>query len=79
MRNQTTWAGGNAWAPAIIEKTVNYEPKYFFYFSGDAGRQKGKAIGVAVADNPEGPFTDALDKPLVDYLPEVSAMASRST
>ena len=70
VRNQTTWASGNAWAPAIIEKRVNYEHKYYFYFSGDAGRQKGKAIGVAVADNPEGPFTDALGKPLVDYLPE---------
>lgn len=70
VRNQTSWASGNAWAPAIIEKKVNYEHKYFFYFSGDAGRRKGKAIGVAVADNPEGPFTDAIDKPLVDYLPE---------
>ena len=70
VRNQTSWASGNAWAPAIIEKKVNYKHKYFFYFSGDAGRRKGKAIGVAVADNPEGPFTDAIDKPLVDYLPK---------
>lgn len=70
VREQTSWAGGNAWAPACIEKKVNYEYKYYFYFSGDAGREKGKAIGVAVADNPEGPYTDALGKPLVDFRPE---------
>ena len=70
VREQTSWAGGNAWAPACIEKRVNYEYKYYFYFSGDAGREKGKAIGVAVADNPEGPYTDALGKPLVDFRPE---------
>lgn len=36
--------------------------KYYWYFStGDWG------VGVGVADDPAGPFTDVLGKPLVDY------------
>lgn len=50
-----SWADGNAWAPAIAER----DGKYYFYFCGE------QQIGVAVADSPAGPFTDALDKPLV--------------
>jgi beta-xylosidase len=46
-----------AWAPSAIER----DGKYFYYFSaGD-----GAGLGVAVADKPEGPFRDALGKPLV--------------
>lgn len=46
-----------AWAPSCAEK----DGKYYFYFSaGD-----GAGLGVAVADRPEGPFRDALGKPLV--------------
>ncbi len=50
-----TWANARAWAPAIATKNG----KYFFYFCADAN------IGVGVADRPEGPFKDALGKPLV--------------
>lgn len=49
------WATERAWAPAIATKNG----KYYFYFSADVN------IGVAVADNPAGPFKDALGKPLV--------------
>ncbi len=59
----TQWAKGNAWAPAIIEK----DGRYYFYYSGDAGN--AKAIGVAVSDNPAGPFTD-LGHPLINYRPK---------
>jgi beta-xylosidase len=46
-----------AWAPSAIESGG----KYYFYFSaGD-----GAGLGVAVADDPAGPFRDALGKPLV--------------
>jgi len=51
------WANGNAWAPAIVEKLVNGQYKYYFYFSGNPVAGGGKQIGVAVADNPTGPFT----------------------
>ena len=50
-----------AWAPSVIERGG----KYYFYFSaGD-----GVGLGVAVADHPAGPFTDALGKPLAATYP----------
>ena len=62
----TKWASGNAWAPAIIEKKIGNDYKYFFYYSANAG--KAKAIGVAVADSPTGPFVD-LGYPFVNKRP----------
>lgn len=69
VRTQTTWANGNAWAPAIVEKKVDGKYKYYFYFSGHYTATNAKAIGVAVADNPAGPFTD-LGHPIVVNRPE---------
>ena len=67
VRKQTVWAKGNAWAPCIIEKkNADGKYKYYFYYSGDAGH--AKAIGVAVADEPTGPFTD-FGKPIIDHRP----------
>jgi len=56
---QVPWANGNAWAPAILEKQIDGNYKYFFYFSGNPVAGGGKQIGAAVADDPEGPFTDS--------------------
>ena len=53
------WASGNAWAPTIEEK----DGKYYFYYCGRTAND-GQAIGVAVADNPAGPYTDK-GEPLV--------------
>lgn len=61
------WGKEYAWAPCIIEKPVYKDSKgtvvkdyrYYYYFVAD------KSIGVAVADNPEGPFRDALGHPLL--------------
>lgn len=47
------WSDGNAWAPAIEEK----DGSYYFYFCGNDRSTGNKAIGVAVADSPVGPFT----------------------
>ncbi|MEU4427343.1 family 43 glycosylhydrolase [Actinoplanes sp. NPDC024001] len=55
-----SWADDSAWAPAIASRNG----RYYFYFSG-GGPTGGKHLGVAVADSPAGPFTDALGKPLV--------------
>lgn len=54
------WAvNGSAWAPTIEKKG----DKYYFYYCGKL--QNGQsAIGVAVADNPAGPYTD-LGEPLL--------------
>ena len=63
LRKDVSWANHNAWAPCIIEKKIDGEYKYFFYFTA---QQK---IGVAVADNPEGPFVD-IGKALIDWKPD---------
>ncbi len=62
LPKDVTWADGNAWAPCIVEKKINGEYKYFYYFTA---RQK---IGVAVADNPTGPFRDS-GKALINFKP----------
>ncbi|MBO5302999.1 MAG: family 43 glycosylhydrolase [Lachnospiraceae bacterium] len=63
LRTDVAWSDGSAWAPSIEEKNG----KYYFYFCGndirDPQNQK-KAIGVAVADSPTGPFV-AEEEPLV--------------
>ncbi|MDB5105246.1 MAG: hypothetical protein JWP91_2935 [Fibrobacteres bacterium] len=60
-----TWAPMAPWAPAVVERGG----KYWFYFSAD------HYLGVAVADKPEGPFKDALGKPLFDKWDGIDPMA----
>ena len=63
LGKDVTWATKNAWAPCIVEKKINGQYKYFYYFSA------AQKVGVAVSDNPTGPFVD-LGKPLIDKRPE---------
>lgn len=58
------WAKRAMWAPAIVEKDGKY---YLFFAANDiqSNDEKG-GIGVAIADQPEGPFKDYLGKPLID-------------
>jgi len=62
--NAITWARRAMWAPSVIEKGGRY---YFFFGANDIqnNEQKG-GIGVAVADQPEGPYQDHIGKPLID-------------
>ncbi|GAA4400187.1 hypothetical protein GCM10023187_13100 [Nibrella viscosa] len=57
------WAKQAMWAPAVVEKAGRY---YLFFGANDIqnDRETG-GIGVAVADNPAGPFKDYLGKPLI--------------
>lgn len=56
-----SWCNANdAWASQCIERNG----KYYFYFTTTNKGGGGRAIGVAVADNPEGPYKDVLGKPL---------------
>ncbi len=65
--DQVSWASGNAWAPCIEEKKMaDGSYKYFYYFSGNAGIKK---IGVAVANDPTGPFYDS-GVPMISKLPK---------
>lgn len=58
------WARRAMWAPSIIEKKGKY---YFFFGANDIQNdQQYGGIGVAVADNPAGPYHDHLGKPLID-------------
>ncbi|MBN1782641.1 family 43 glycosylhydrolase [bacterium] len=57
-----SWASTNAWAPTILEKMIGGEYKYFYYFCA------AQKIGVAVADDPTGPFVDS-GQPLIASAP----------
>ena len=63
LQTDCQWADKKAWAPSIIERKVGKGRKakyqYYYYFVAE------DQIGVAVSDNPTGPFRDALGKPLV--------------
>ena len=50
------WAIGSAWAPAIAHKNGSY----YFYFCAKRADNKS-CIGVAVSDNPTGPFRALAD------------------
>jgi GH43 family beta-xylosidase len=61
------WATKAVWAPAPISR----HGKYYLYFAAN-DIQEGEpeagligGIGVAVADKPEGPYIDAIGKPLI--------------
>jgi len=58
------WAKRAIWAPSIIEK----KGKYYLFFGANDIQNDNEigGIGVAVADNPAGPFKDHLGKPLID-------------
>ncbi len=63
LKKDVEWADRNAWAPCAIEKKIDEEYKYFYYFTA------AQKIGVAVADNPEGPFED-IGEPLIAEKPD---------
>jgi len=63
LAKDVSWAKKNAWAPTIAEKQVNGQYKYFYYYCA------AQKIGVAVANDPVGPFTDS-GQPLIDKRPE---------
>src|SRR6476469_3558343 len=65
------WAKRAMWAPAIVKK----DNRYFLFFSANdiqSKQRNGQAddtlggIGIAVANNPAGPFKDYLGKPLIN-------------
>jgi len=63
LPKDVSWANRNAWAPCIVEKKIKGKYKYFYYFTA------AQKIGVAVSDNPTGPFKDS-GKALVATKPE---------
>lgn len=68
------WAKQAMWAPSVVENNGKY---YFFFSANDVQRPSRDGydpkntinhtggIGVAVADNPAGPYKDLIGKPLL--------------
>lgn len=65
--NEVRWAWRAMWAPAAVERRGKY---YLFFGANDIQNDKTDVggIGVAVADQPSGPFKDLLGKPLVSQI-----------
>jgi len=58
------WAKKAIWAPSITKKGNKY---YLFFGANDIQSDKEMGgIGVAVSDQPQGPFKDLIGKPLID-------------
>ena len=63
VKDNISWLWRALWAPSVVRK----DGKYYLFFGANDMHEKGEGgIGVAVADNPAGPFKDALGHPLVD-------------
>ena len=55
-QNNVPWVKRDSyamWAPDCVEKNGNY---YFYFPAAPRGDKKGFGVGVAIAQNPEGPF-----------------------
>lgn len=65
--NEVRWARRAMWAPAAVERNGKY---YLFFGANDIQNDKRDigGIGVAVADQPGGPYKDLLGKPLVSEI-----------
>jgi beta-xylosidase len=68
--NLFAWANANAWASQMVEKNG----RFYWYVPVQKRNNGTMAIGVATANSPEGPFTDAIGGPLVDDQFEMSNM-----
>lgn len=56
------WAKDDAWASQVIERNGKY---YYYAAVEHDSTHRGKAIAVAVSDNPAGPFKDARGSALI--------------
>jgi len=56
------WGQTKFWAPEV----VYHNGKFVMHYSAWSRELKSLRIGVAVADSPEGPFTDVHGKPMFD-------------
>lgn len=65
-----SWADGDAYASSV----VHHNNKFYWFVAVSHASIKGKAIGLAVAEKPEGPFKDALGAALItqDMLPDTA-------
>ncbi len=62
---EVSWARRAMWAPAIVKKDKKY---YLFFAANDVHEGEVGGIGVAVSRKPQGPYKDALGKPLIQHI-----------
>jgi len=60
-----SWADSAMWAPSVIAHKDKY---YFFFGANDVHEGQVGGIGVSIADQPQGPFRDAIGKPLINEI-----------
>lgn len=60
---EVKWAKKAMWAPSVISKSGKY---YLFFGANDVHEGEIGGIGVAVSNQPEGPYKDLLGKPLIN-------------
>ena len=61
-----SWAAYAIWAPSAIKANGQY---YLFFGANDIkNNNELGGIGVAISDSPEGPYRDALGKPLIGQI-----------
>lgn len=61
-----SWAAYAVWAPS----SFYHQGKYYLFFSANdikTSEQQG-GLGLAVSDRPEGPYVDAIGKPLIKHI-----------
>jgi beta-xylosidase len=62
---EVQWADSAMWAPGSVKKDGKY---YFFFSANDVHEGQVGGIGVAVSDQPQGPYKDLLGKPLINEI-----------
>ena len=61
-RAKNSWAMTCFWAPEVIES----DGVYYMYYTAK-NKEGSLRIGVAISSAPDGPYEEALDKPLFDF------------
>ena len=64
-KKDVLWARRAMWAPAVMHANGKY---YLFFSANDVHEGEVGGIGVATASRPEGPYKDALGKPLINEI-----------
>ena len=64
-KKDVSWARRAMWAPAVMHANGKY---YLFFSANDVHEGEVGGIGVATAIRPEGPYKDALGKPLINEI-----------
>jgi GH43 family beta-xylosidase len=58
-----SWGYKDFWAPEVVE----FEGKYYMYYTARWSQNDSLRIGVAISESPMGPFTDVYNHPMFDF------------